>query len=146
MIEWILSSEGITSDKSNIERLIPVFIGRRDKISGSINDPFKDSYFPLNLTDDRNIFQCLPDSPTDLLLVTSLDKARKLLTENGIQPNNKLDQITTKSIVDSLLDQLGLFLNKCKRQDDEFFVEEICRSANDILKDHVTSLNKVIYV
>jgi hypothetical protein len=148
LIEWILALEGITSENSSIKRLYPVFIGRKDKISGSINDPCKDSYFLLDPPDHRNIFQCLPDSPTDQLLVTSLAKARVLLRENGIEPSDRLDQITIKSLVDSLLELLGLFLNKCKRQDDEFFVEDICRKANDILKAHVdviaTSLNKVI--
>ena len=48
--------------------------------------------------------------------------------------------MTIKSIVESLKDQLGLFLNKCMKQNDEFFVEEICRGARNILKEHVTAL------
>jgi hypothetical protein len=137
LIEWILSLEGITSDKSNIEKLFPVFIGRRDKTSGSLSNLFTDPYLPSDPMDHRNIIQCLPDSPADKLLVTSLAKARVLLTENGVQPSGRLEQMTIKSIVESLKDQLGLFLNNCIRQVDDYFIEEICRSANNILKDHL---------
>jgi hypothetical protein len=139
LIEWILALEGVNSETSNIKKLFPVFIGRRDKTSGSLSNLFADPFLPSDPMDHRNIIQCLPDSPADKLLVTSLAKARVLLTENGVQPSDRLDQMTIKSIVESLRDQLGLFLNKCARQNDEFFVEEICRGARNILKDHVTA-------
>jgi hypothetical protein len=116
LIEWILALEGVNSEISNIKKLFPVFIGRRDKTSGSLSNLFTDPYLPSDPMDHRNIFQCLPDSPADPLLVTSLAKARVLLTENGVQPSDTLDQVTIKSIVASLRDQLGLFLNKCMTQ------------------------------
>jgi hypothetical protein len=34
LIEWILALEGLNVDKSNVKRIYPVFIGRRDKMSG----------------------------------------------------------------------------------------------------------------
>jgi hypothetical protein len=137
LIEWILALEGLYSAKSNIEKIFPVFIGRRDKVTRSLSNIsiLQDPYYSARPLDRRNIIDCLPDGQSDPLLVASLAKAREMLIANEVEPSSKLDQLTVKKIVSGLLEHLGIFLNDLISQKEETFVKEICKQANDILRD-----------
>jgi hypothetical protein len=140
LIEWILALEGLRSPASNISKIFPVIIGRRVTLSGSISNIFKDPYeVNSNSSDQRNILQCLPDSTSDPLLVSSLARARQLLTESGIEPSSGLEQMTEKAVVNTVMEHIGVMLHEYAPPTEELIVKDICKKANDILKDHVTA-------
>jgi hypothetical protein len=139
LIEWILALEGLNDDKSNVKRIYPVFIGRRDKMSGSITNISTVPYFGASGFDRRNVFECLPDKPSDPLLVASVNRAREMLVTNGVAPSSKLDQMTVKNIVESLKDHIGIFLHDLHTQKEETFAKEICNRVNDILRTTVNN-------
>jgi hypothetical protein len=148
LIEWILALEGLYSAKSNIERVFPVLIGRREKVTGSLSNIsiLKDPYNNARPLDGRNIVDCLPNDPSDPLLVTSLTKAREMLLANGVEPSSKLDQLTVKKIVNGLLEHIGLFLSDLISNKEELFVKEICKQANDILRNTDTVKNEILSI
>ena len=123
LIEWILALEGLYNAKSNIERIFPVFIGRRDKVTRSLSNIsiLQDPYYSARPLDRRNIIDCLPDGQSDPLLIASLAKAREMLIANEVEPSSKLDQLTAKKIFHGL----GIFLNDLISQKEDTFVKEI---------------------
>jgi hypothetical protein len=138
LIEWILALEGLRSPASNISKIFPVITGRRVTLSGSISNIFADPY-KVNSVDQRNILQSLPDSTSDPLMVSSVARARQLLTDNGIEPSSALDQMTVKTAVSTVMKHIGVMLHEYAPPTEELIVRDICKKANDILKDHVTT-------
>lgn len=138
LIEWILALEGKENLSCNIKRIFPVVVGRRDKFDGTIHNIFTEIY-TSTFSASGNIFDSLPDSISDPLLVASLGRARELLSEIGMEPSNVFTQKFVKSIVSSVMENLGFMLHEHADQSEKLHIREISQKAHNVLKDCIES-------
>jgi hypothetical protein len=92
LIEWIVAKECFMSPKSRVAKVFPFLVGERDEA-----DPSKfGNYFTAKTRDGkRNLLDALPE----IKPVRSIEKAKKLLRANGIEPSADMDALTVRSIV-----------------------------------------------